>query len=509
MVTFESLLKEMADLESVARLPRPSYRLRQQSSYDRASRTPDEPEGWFANRDFGQFIRIEENGGRREWVILEHEGPGALVRYWMTDKRAIDKQARVNGTVRIYFDGARTPAVQGHMIDLFNGSGAVPPPFAHRSLASAVSYLPLPFAHGCKVTLDEPPLYYILTYRAYAAGTKVKTFSMQDLAAARAALNETGRALLGTPEAADGKRASLEREVPPGGEVALDLPPGPAAVRELSLWLASYQEPQVTRSMVVTMEFDGGQTVWCPAGDFFGTGIGLNPFEDRYRTVTADGRMTARWPMPYRKSARLRLVNCGAQPVTIKLAVAADPWRWDDRSMYFHANWRRQYPLKTRPFSDWNLVEVQGRGVYAGDTLTVWNPGSGWWGEGDDKTWVDGDAFPSLFGTGTEDYYGYAWGGRNRAFYEHPFHAQVRVQHYNKTWPERAPFAPDTSGYSTETRSRSLDRIPFESSLRQDLEVWNGVDCAMEYNVATYWYGRPGARSNRVPQPGQAAEAVH
>ena len=93
-VTIESLLHEMIDRESVARYPATDFRLKQHSSYNRESEIPEppkmEPTGWFANRDFnrgenqtGRFIRTEENKGRTEWVIMEDEGPGAIVRSWM------------------------------------------------------------------------------------------------------------------------------------------------------------------------------------------------------------------------------------------------------------------------------------------------------------------------------------------------------------------------------------------------------------------------------------------
>ena len=66
-------------------------------------------------------------------------------------------------------------------------------------------------------------------------------------------------------------------------------------------------------------------------------------------------------------------------------------WKWDERSLYFNASWRGQYPVPTRPYSDWNYVTLKGRGVYVGDTLTIMNPVERWWGEGDEKIWVDGE----------------------------------------------------------------------------------------------------------------------
>ena len=82
--------------------------------------------------------------------------------------------------------------------------------------------------------------------------------------------------------------------------------------------------------------------------------------------------------------------------------------------------------FRAQPSSDWNYITIDGQGVYAGDTLAVMNPEADWWGEGDEKIWVDGEEFRSHFGTGTEDYYGYAYGGGSTDLYQKPFHAQVR-----------------------------------------------------------------------------------
>jgi hypothetical protein len=251
--------------------------------------------------------------------------------------------------------------------------------------------------------------------------------------------------------------------------------------------------------MVLKMEFDGRETVWCPVGAFFGSGVGLHPFQDWYRTVAADGTMSCRWVMPYQNSGSVTLANLGDQPVDVRLEAYPGEWKWDARSMYFHATWRQQKPLPTRPHADWNYITIKGRGVYVGDTLTVMNPSDKWWGEGDEKIRVDGEEFPSLFGTGTADYYGFSWGGMSNDFYEHPFHAQPHCHVYDKL--HRKTNARDVSvrGYSTETRTRSLDTMPCASSLQLDMEVWSWTDCNMEYAVATYWYGFADTTSNRKP----------
>ena len=82
-VTLESLLLEMVDRDRMARYPSPEYTSRQFSSYDRASTSPGEP-GWYANADRSMFIREEMIGRRKEYVMFDTSGPGAVVRIWMT-----------------------------------------------------------------------------------------------------------------------------------------------------------------------------------------------------------------------------------------------------------------------------------------------------------------------------------------------------------------------------------------------------------------------------------------
>ena len=503
-VTIESLLSEMIDRDAMARFPESDFRLKQHSSYNRASKTPDEPEGWFTNKDFNSkatdknFIRIEENAGKQEWVLMDHKGPGAIVRTWMP-WRSQNNPATTN-RIRIYLDGAAEPVLEGNMLGLLDGTGLIPYPLAHSSLRSAVSFFPIPYAKSCKVTTAEQPFFFQFTFREYAEGTPVKTFTMADFKEAATLTERVGKTLLNPQRSAAGKPLTLVATLAPKEEKTMALPAGTAAVRSLSVKLGSYEDTAVTRSVVLKMEFDGTETVWCPVGDFFGTGIGLHPFQGWYRTVAADGTMSCRWIMPYQKSGKISIVNLGNKPVDVQLEAQTGHWKWDDRSMYFNAAWRGQYPVPTRPFSDWNYVTLKGRGVYVGDTLTVMNPVENWWGEGDEKIWVDGDDFPSIFGTGTEDYYAYSWGGRSTDFYEHPFHAQVRCNKYDKlnrkTIDER-----NTQGYSTETRTRSLDTMPFASSLQLDMEVWSGTDCDMGYGVGMYWYADAATTSNRKPEP--------
>src|SRR5207302_8983002 len=84
VVSLKSLLREFIASVHLARWPEPEFTCRQASSYDRASKTPEDKEGWFANGDQNQWIRIEKNGDRTEKVMMDADGPGAIVRFWIT-----------------------------------------------------------------------------------------------------------------------------------------------------------------------------------------------------------------------------------------------------------------------------------------------------------------------------------------------------------------------------------------------------------------------------------------
>jgi hypothetical protein len=101
-------------------------------------------------------------------------------------------------------------------------------------------------------------------------------------------------------------------------------------------------------------------------------------------------------------------------------------------------------------------------------------------GRGDEKIYVDGESFPSTFGTGTEDYFGYAWSDNHP--YMNPFHAQTRCD------------GPGTKGNTSNLRHQILDNVPFQKSLNFDLEVWHWEAVKIQFATIAYLYAAPGAR---------------
>ena len=509
-ITLEDWLDEMVDRDAMARWPKPVYRQRQASSYNRASKKRGQP-GWFADSDGVGFIRTEKRGGKTEWVLMEHDGPGCLTHIW-TPFFYYRFGERTGPNVRIYLDGATEPVIDCPLIHLVTAKGFVAEPFAQFTARAGDLYLPIGFARSCKITMPRKPFYNIINYRTYPKDTRIRTFTMSAYKAAKEKLAAVGRALVDPPRSPEGNLTAVRKTIAPGGEMAIPTPPGGAAVRYVEIHLAPKKKARTDhlRSTVVVGEFDGEQTLWCPVGDFFGCADAIHPFRTWPRQVTADGTMICRWVMPYEKSARLKLVNLAKQPIDARVRIAVGRWDWDDRSMHFHAHWRPDDVAQGSKFQDWNFIGIHGRGVFVGDQWTVLNPNGSWWGEGDEKIYIDDDHrpsrnFPSHFGTGTEDYYGWA-GGRvptRKDEFSHPFLANIRVGGLDGR----------TRGFNICARMRGLDAIPFTRQLTFDMESSFGTDIRnpwnlLAYSAVTWWYARPGATHNRPALPKQAAQPI-
>ena len=515
-VTMETLLEEMTNRESLAKFPEKNYSTLQFSSYDRRAEVKG-GENWFANQDRTKFLRGEETENGTEWIMFDSEKPGAVVRWWMT----FAGEGAGDGTIRIYIDGSDEPVVEGRAFDLMSGGL-----LADRPLSASVSkttnherrghnlYLPIPYnqakityqGDGIKVNeegeiLEESvAIYYIINYREYEEGTTVESFDEYTLDRYSEEINEAQLTLLDPySEIFDrpGDETMKLRKLAAGESVELSIS-GEKYIKAISLRLDAEDKSQALRSTAISMTFDGKETLTIPIGDFFGTGYEINPYETYYTKVFYNGTMAAFWPMPFQEEAILEITNYGDQVVSIHdLEIFTDEWNWDGRSMYFGGTWKQYYKKQSgggEDPEDLDFVEIEGEGVYVGDLITLYNSIAAWWGEGDEKIYIDGEEFPSHFGTGTEDYYGYAWS--RPEFFDHPFIAQ-----------------PDGSGNldpgtAVNIRFRALDKIPFRESLDVDMELWHWTQTSIDYAPTTFFYLKPDAAALHEFDPELAQKEV-
>ena len=515
-ITMGSLLKEMTNRESLARYPVNDFETKQFSSYDRRAKVRG-GENWFANEDRTNFLRKEVTENGTEWVMFDSDQPGAIVRWWMT----FAGEGAGDGTIRIYIDGEEEPTIEGRAFDLISGGLLAGPPLSVSVAPTTVHkrrghnlYLPVPY-NSCKITYqgsgikeneqgeisdESVAIYYIINYRAYEEGTSVKSFDEHTI---ERNLEEINRAQLTLvhPYGEIFRKPANEtmklRKLHSGETMQLNVQ-GEKYIKAFTLNLEAENKPQALRSTVISFSFDGRTTLSIPVGDFFGTGYEINPYETYYTKVFFNGRMASFWPMPFQKEATIEITNYGDQLVSLEnLEIYTEAWTWDERSMYFGGSWKQYYKKQTggkeNP-EDLNFVKLEGKGVYVGDLVTIYNDAAAWWGEGDEKIYVDGEDLPSHFGTGSEDYYGYAWS--RSEFFDHPFIAQ-----------------PDGSGNmdqgtAVNIRFRALDKIPFNQSLDMNMELWHWTQTNIDYAPTTFFYLRPEGEALHEFDPEDAKKEV-
>ncbi len=247
---------------------------------------------------------------------------------------------------------------------------------------------------------------------------------------------------------ADMNRNADARSIAPGETLVLGEITGPGRITHIWCTVAS-EDVFYSRALVVRMYWDGAAepAVEAPLGDFFAVGHGAHAdVSSAMVAVSSEGRgRNCYWPMPFRKSAKITVTNESKVQKTDSFYYYLD-WQKLDAApadaQYFHAQYRQATPAGP---GDYTILETAGRGRYVGTVYSVQQMETGWFGEGDDWFYIDGEETPSLRGTGTEDYFGDAWGFRtvNQPYYGVPlwegYFAGDRVSAYR--WHVDGPIA--------------------------------------------------------------------
>ena len=479
-LTYADLIRRLTDLEQLATLPAPGEQCAQWSSYDRRSRY-DAATGkyvdWDANGDGDGIIRKEDN----KLVLAEMAGPGCIWRIWS----ATPKQ----GHVRIYLDGASEPAVDLPFVGYFDGKNE---PFTRPGIVHTVAngwnnYTPIPYQKSCKVIADPGwGDYYHFTYSTFAKGTTVPTFKRDLAAVDLAALDQANSALnhcgfrAGQTHGGEGFWSKVVM-APAGKATAVSKLKGPQAITGIRVKLDLPPSPadgDVLRELALQIKWDSETTpsVWSPLGDFFGTAPGVNPYRSLAMGVDKDGWWYCNWYMPFDREARVELVNDGRASRTVRFELVHAPLSKPIAQLgRLHVKWHRDAFLPREPERriDWPFLKTEGAGRFVGVMLHIWNPRGGWWGEGDEKFFVDGEKFPSTFGTGSEDYFGYAWS--SPALFQHAYHNQTHNDGNSR-------------GHVSVNRWQVSDNVPFQKSFEGCIEKYYPNQRPTLYASVAYWY---------------------
>jgi len=209
-------------------------------------------------------------------------------------------------------------------------------------------------------------------------------------------------------ELGEGWKVNPSLHIPPNEVVTI------AEIKESGIinhvWMTCH--PHTWRNFILRVYWDDEEqpSVETPIGDFFCNGWCERSYVSSIPVaVNPAGGFNCYWQMPFRKSTKFTVENRSSESETLFYQIDYELTKVDVRAYYFHAQYRRVNPLPYK--KEYTIAEgVKGEGHYVG-TYMAWQMNSnGWWGEGEIKFYMDGDkTYPTICGTGTEDYFGGAW----------------------------------------------------------------------------------------------------
>lgn len=517
--TYSDLVQRAYDLEYLATPPPPGEKSGTFTSYDRKARydsATDRYMDWDANADGTGFIR-EENGGQ---VVFDKEGPGVIWRIWS----ALAKE----GHVKIYLDNSDTPMIDRPFRALFENFDNSIPPMNFTSFVMTLSrgrnrFLPIPYNKHCKIVFEKGwGEYYHITYSTMPVGTVLPTFTGVYSKEDGFTLAEADRFLYNRGNTrkiyAGEKTENVAVAIKAKSTAPVKVLTGNRSITHFKISLDDSYATNAAKRMDllknlwinIRWDNDAQPSVIVPVGLFFGATPDVQPYRT-YPVGSVDGQsFYSNWYMPFSEKATITMVNKGTMAHAVRWSIVHAPVKQDAKNLLrFHSEWNNgngfdSINVKGRNI-DWPILIQKGSGRYCGLMLHVldtwedpkekpqtWWYGQWdkktidwWWGEGDEKFFVDGEKFPSSFGTGSEDYIGFAWSAEPPfALFDSPFAAE--------------PQAPITGkGHTVVCRFQIGDNVPFQNSFEGTLEKYKGDRWGdnnqniCKFESVSYWYLSP------------------
>jgi len=507
-ISFGTLVDEMTNLDRLTHLPEQSYRMIQFSSYDRRSHTPG-MRGWFYNSDgfggepipgFEQVITPPDTSGTGTYLMCDVDGPGAILRLWT---------AGINGRIRLYLDKQEKPVYDGEAEEFFwntaskiSGIGnELSSPDIYRQFDA--TYFPIPFSKGCRIewigNIKKIHFYHV-GIRLFEKEVTVKTFQASDIPKYAQKLenlkdifHDDGKNHNYNPTNVD----SLSLTIPGNTSMEILKMEGPKAIDYFSITVTAEDLESVLRTNILSIFFDDADIpqVHAPIGDFFGAAPGLNPYISYPFTIHHDGSMICLFVMPFKKSVRIEIENMSDKSISISGGVHYKNYTWiEGKSMHFRARWKMDHGLtaSNSKIVDIPYIIASGKGRIVGAAAFLYNPSEAvmswgnWWGEGDEKIFIDDEDFPSFFGTGSEDYFNYSWSAEH--FFSFPYCGQPRND------------GPGNRGYVSNFRWHISDDLTFNKNIAFYMELrHHGKVANFSYGRMIYAYTLPGCIDDFVP----------
>jgi hypothetical protein len=509
-LSYIDLINRVNDMEYLATKPKEGEKSATFTSYDRSSRYDSENLkyiDWDANRDGLGYIRKEGN----DLVVFEDDGPGVIWRFWS----ALAEE----GHIKIFIDDNEKPVVDKPFRDFFQTISNDVPPMNFTNLVMTLSrgrnhFIPISYNKHCKIVLSPNwGAYYHITYSNFP-NTIIESYTGEYSQEETIELANTDRDLSRRgyvrKEYDKEKSDKIEVKVEGGSESIVAELKGNKAISYFRFEPKSEfleVDPDILKDLWLSISWDNEDTpsVLVPIGLFFSS----YPDVYQYRSLPLGiigNAFYSNWWMPFSKNAVVKLINKGKKDFEMTCTIVSHPLeRSADELLRFHAknfnddSFESDKKVEGKDI-DWTFFKTTGQGRFCGASFHVdntweepekkaetWWYGAWakktidwWWGEGDEKFYVDGEKFPSTFGTGSEDYIGYAWSA------EPPFPT------FDSPFASQPYTAIDGNGHTIVNRFQIADNVPFQKSFEACLERYKkgkwGENGYCSIDATVYWY---------------------
>lgn len=515
--SYQDLLQKMTDMSKLAIPPVVGEEGGNFSSYDRRSSYDaftDTYSEWGANCDDKGCIRME--GDRL--VAFEMEGPGVIWRIWSANPQ--------EGNIRIYTENENSEKMVMPFRKWFEryamGEGRVEWPANFPNLMPTLSrgrnrFIPIPFNRYCKITLDPDwGAYYHITYTKFPQGTVLPEYSLSLEKEAQIPLALLDRQFQMREKMAVrekmlyGEIFRKEVKCASGEEQLVYESKDASALQYFKLQKSEIKWDELeSLELEIWWDQEEEKSVSCSMAAFFGMTKGAENYGS-WPVVVTEQKCVAYWYMPF-KACRIAVKNKGKKSCEYNLEMQFEKLSEEqaEQMMRFHAKEhgeefaylnRERFQKSGDRWPDWPMLLCRGTGRFCGVHFTVdncfqkpeqqaeeWWYGIAekktidwWWGEGDEKFFVDGEKFPSTFGTGSEDYVGYAWAAE-------PPHVL-----FDSAYAVQNEVPIDGNGMTSLNRFHICENIPFQNQFEAFLEKYNdngwNKDAICEFRVTPFWY---------------------
>ena len=531
VLTYENIISKIYDLPALAELPEKGEKGALFSSYDRKSKYDDKSDSyinWYANADWAGVVRQEG----KNVVLAEIDGPGVIWRIWSASlgdgkvKIYLDGKLAIDILWKDYFSRKIAPFNRKGLVYKTAGGWNNYTPISFQKSCKIVAKATIEQSKKFEMDPGIWGKFFHFNYTVFPKSTTIQTFKMKLSPDENRALDRANKRLtvnLGNDPVPrkNIKKESVSWNIPAGKSKSLNIT-GKRAITSLKVRIpinSNYND--LLRQLTLSINWDNEKSpsVWSPLGDFFGTAPGINEYKSLVMGMTEIGSQVSGvrgqdsrgiskskdqstkdkynplilpsvshgqhsntpslfefysyWYMPFENKAKVTIKNESGKTQKISLIVKHTPLKSSFNNLgYFHAKWHRDLETDKKQPLDWKIMETSGRGRFVGTMLHIWNPKGKWWGEGDEKFYVDGEKFPSTIGTGSEDYFGYAW--CSPEIFSSAYHSQTTNFH--------------NRGHISNNRWHIGDNIPFQKSFDAYIEKYFINSRPTLYAGIAYWY---------------------